>query len=86
MTLTVSPSGLITYVHTDALAPLVADAATVQITRASNVEPDPGGQWWANLAPVGGPSLGPFDLRRDALAAEVAWLDRRIDQLDRRIK
>ena len=44
------------------------------ITRASHVEPDSAGRWIADLAPVGGPKLGPFDKRTDALAAEVQWL------------
>ena len=34
--------------------------------------------WTANLAPVGGPVLGPFARRGDALAAEVAWLRERM--------
>lgn len=45
-----------------------------KITRASHVEPDPSGRWIADLAPVDGPNLGPFDKRTDALAAEVQWL------------
>ena len=32
------------------------------------------GDWFADLAPVGGPRLGPYHLRGEALAAEVAWL------------
>ena len=48
---------------------------TPAITRASHVEPDELGRWWADLRPVKGPSLGPFDLRGDALAAEVRWLE-----------
>lgn len=44
------------------------------ITRASNVEPDSTGRWIADLTPVSGPVLGPFDKRTDALAAEVLWL------------
>ena len=44
------------------------------ITRASHVEPDLAGRWIADLAPVDGPKLGPFDKRTDALAAEVQWL------------
>ena len=30
------------------------------ITRASHVEPDAEGRWWADLAPGGGPRIGPF--------------------------
>jgi len=32
--------------------------------------------WTADMAPVGGPLLGPFKLRADALAAEREWLSR----------
>ncbi len=45
------------------------------ITRASHVEPDQQGRWLADLGPVGGPVLGPFEKRSDALIAEVAWLE-----------
>lgn len=48
------------------------------IRRASHVEPDDRGQWWADLAPVFGPRLGPFAKRSQALAAEAAWLDARL--------
>ena len=48
------------------------------IRRASHVEPDAAGDWWADLAPVHGPRLGPFRKRSDALAAEAAWLERHI--------
>lgn len=41
--------------------------------RASHVEPA-GNAWTADMAPVGGPVLGPFPLRSDALAAERNWL------------
>ncbi len=47
----------------------------VQISRGSRVEPNEEGAWFADLALVGGPSLGPFSKRTDALAAEVAWLE-----------
>jgi hypothetical protein len=45
------------------------------IRRASHVEPDAAGQWWADLSPVNGPTLGPFVWRSEALAAELAWLE-----------
>jgi len=46
------------------------------IRRASHVEPDEQGQWWADLAPVSGPHLGPFAQRSQALQAEQEWLNR----------
>ena len=47
----------------------------MNIARASHVEPDDQGNWWADLAPVAGPKLGPFTLRSQALAAEQDWLN-----------
>lgn len=47
------------------------------IRRASHVEPTPEGQWTANMAPSGGTVLGTFNLRQDALCAEVEWLEAR---------
>ena len=52
----------------DALGPL-------KIERASQVEPDEQGRWLADLSPVSGPLLGPFDRRSEALDAEVSWLE-----------
>ena len=46
------------------------------IQRASQVEPDHLGLWWADLAVSGGLRIGPFARRTDAIAAEVAWLER----------
>ncbi len=46
----------------------------VQIQRASFVEPNERGRWFADLSPVHGPMLGPFDKRSLALEAEVTWL------------
>ena len=37
--------------------------------------PDRNGRWLADLSPVGGPILGPYDLRSEALEAEVEWLE-----------
>jgi hypothetical protein len=33
------------------------------------------GRWWADLGPVSGPKLGPFDRRSQALEAEREWLE-----------
>ena len=46
----------------------------LQITRASHVEPDRDGFWWADMGPVAGPVLGPFKNRTEALGAERDWL------------
>ena len=46
----------------------------LQITRASHVEPDGDGFWWADMGPVDGPVLGPFRSRSEALQAERGWL------------
>jgi hypothetical protein len=53
----------------------LAALGPARITRASHVEPDESGRWVADLSPVGGPILGPFDRRSDALEAEVYWLE-----------
>ncbi len=45
------------------------------VSRASHVEPDRHGHWFADLSPVGGPCLGPFDSRSQAFAAESRWLE-----------
>jgi hypothetical protein len=47
----------------------------LSIQRASHVEPDADGQWTADLRPVEGPVLGPFNRRSEALVAERAWLE-----------
>jgi hypothetical protein len=53
----------------------LAALGLMSIQRASHVEPSEGGLWWADLAPVGGPRLGPFSRRSEALQAETAWLE-----------
>jgi len=54
----------------------LAALGEVGVVRASHCEPDEHGRWWADLAPVNGPKLGPFTKRSEALSAEVAWLRR----------
>ena len=46
--------------------------------RASHVEPDSLGRWWADLQPVAGPVLGPFAVRSEALTAERVWLEEKL--------
>jgi hypothetical protein len=53
------------------------EIGTLQITRASHVEPDRDGFWWADMGPVDGPVLGPYGSRSEALRAERGWLQSR---------
>jgi hypothetical protein len=53
----------------------------LQITRASHVEPDSEGYWWADMGPVGGPALGPFRSRPKAMEPDREWLASRSTRL-----
>ena len=57
------------------LATHLAALGPARIGRASHVEPDSQGRWIADLSPVGGPTLGPFDRRSETLETEVYWLE-----------
>jgi hypothetical protein len=73
MQLLIDPGGTVRCVYAEATDLLAL--GTPSIRRASHVEPDEFGQWWADLTPVAGPTLGPFPCRTLALDAEQAWLD-----------
>ena len=73
MQLVVEPSGTVRCLYDEAI-PLSA-LGSLSISRGSHVEPGTQGNWLADLSPVGGPLLGPFSLRSDALQAERAWLE-----------
>lgn len=63
------------FIHTDTLSGLFK-LGTTEIKRASYVEPIEGTSTWSvDLSPVGGPILGPFTIRAEALASEVEWLE-----------
>ena len=73
MDLVVDPSGNTRTVYSEEID--LAALGSIHIVRASHVEPTPDGGWTADLAPTGGPLLGPFALRSEALMAELAWLE-----------
>jgi hypothetical protein len=73
MDLVIDPAGNVRAVY-DELIELAA-LGPPRIVRASRVEPDDLGRWTADLSPVGGPELGPFARRSEALDAERAWLE-----------
>jgi hypothetical protein len=53
----------------------LSELGRLSIQRGSHVEPTADGQWTADMSPVQGPQLGPFECRTQALEAEVAWLN-----------
>jgi hypothetical protein len=74
MQLVIAPGGQIRTIYDEALN--LSGFGPLAIRRASHVEPDSAGRWCADLSPVGGPVLGPFERRSEALEAERAWLER----------
>ncbi len=72
MDLFIAQGGLVRCLYDEAFD--LAALGRPRIVRASHVEPDPSGRWFADLSPVEGPRLGPFRHRSEALAAEAAWL------------
>ena len=73
MRLMIDPHGSIRCLYTEDLD--LSSFGLIAVRRASHVEPDILGQWWADLSLVSGPRLGPFDLRSQALLAEQSWLE-----------
>jgi hypothetical protein len=74
MELVVGCDGGVRCIYDEALD--LREIGKLQITRASNVEPDAEGYWRADMGPVDGPVLGPFRSRTEALQAEKRWLSR----------
>jgi hypothetical protein len=72
MELVVDAGGSVRCIYDEALD--LRELGKLQITRASHVEPDRDGNWWADMGPSGGPVLGPFRSRTEALQAERGWL------------
>jgi len=70
MDLFIAPGGTALAIYSEEID--LHTLGTTTITRASHVEPDDSGQWFADI--LNGPKLGPFTRRSEALAAEVTWL------------
>ena len=73
MQLVIEPGGAVRCIYSEHIN--LAALGSPAISRASHVEPDQHGRWWADLSLVDGPLLGPFPLRSEALAAEHSWLE-----------
>ena len=73
MQLVIEPGGVVRCIYSEFID--LAALGNPVISRASHVEPDQHGRWWADMSPMNGPRLGPFPNRSEALAAELAWLE-----------
>ncbi len=77
MDIIIRPDGLLECLYSeDVDISAIGDASGgMRMQRASHVDPAPDGRRWvADLEPVGGPVLGPFTHRSEALRAEEAWI------------
>jgi hypothetical protein len=76
--------GVIQSIYDDALVALLDQAESFAVDRASHVEPhtaiwgDGVSYWQADLRPVGGPILTGFTTRKEALDAEVQYINRHV--------
>jgi hypothetical protein len=73
MLMIIDINGSVSCLYSDALE--LDRIGRLTISRGSHVEPNLDGQWTADMSPACGPVLGPYRSRRDALAAEVNWLE-----------
>ena len=74
MNLIIEKDGLVRGIYGEEIA--LEALGPLRIDRASHVEPNVDGRWLADLSPAGGPVLGPYAKRSEALAAEVTWLEK----------
>ena len=74
MEILIERTGRIRCVYAEAID--LGQLGRLSIQRGSHVEPTTEGFWSVDLSPVDGPRLGPFQLRSEALEAEVTWLSR----------
>ena len=73
MQLVVEPGGSVRCIYSEEIP--LETIGQMTVTRASHVEPDSVGRWFADLSPIGGPRLGPYERRSQALKTEIQWLE-----------
>ena len=73
MQMVIEPGGVVRCIYSESID--LTALGSPAISRASHVEPDQQGRWLADLSPVDGPILGPFQVRSEALVAEHSWLE-----------
>ncbi len=77
MKITFEVDGRVKFIYDDTLAEVAQEVGELSVQRASHVEPCPSNHrlWQADMSPVNGPLLGPFNSRSEALLAETVWLN-----------
>ena len=70
------PDGTMNTIYTENID--LNEIGKLDIKRASHVEPNSDGQWTADMSPISGPVLGPFETRTQALEEEMKWLEQNI--------
>jgi hypothetical protein len=78
MQIVIKPTGVFISLYSDSFE--YGELGKPQIRRASHVEPDDTGHWFADLSPVNGPKLGPFDKRNEAIDAELEYVNNMFDE------
>jgi hypothetical protein len=84
MKLVINKEGAIQTIAEDDLS-FVSSLGDCNAQRASHVNPvKHNGKllWSADLSPVGGPVLGPFGTRTEAIKSEIEWLYQRLGLLE----
>ena len=80
MQIVIRPTGVFIGIYSDSFE--YGEFGKPQIRRVSHVEPDESGLWFADLSPVDGPKLGPFDKRNEAVDAEIEYLNQMPDDCE----
>ena len=77
MKIRINPGGTILSLYTEDVC-LNNLGNIITIKRASHVNANCLNQWEADMGVSGGPVLGPFSKRSEALEAEITWLNKNI--------
>jgi hypothetical protein len=75
---TVSDDNITSFVHDDEMAAMLNGHGESLTVRATHCEPQANGNWAIDLGPSGGPVVFGFESKRDALFAEVQWLEQNV--------
>ena len=79
MQIIIRPNGVFIGIYNDEFE--YGELGRPRIRRVSHVEPDDTGHWFADLSPVDGPKLGPFNKRNEAVDAELEFLNMMLDEI-----